>query len=65
MKRLLWTTLVTLASAAAAGAAARLVDRLWRWIAKAEPPAIPRWARFLVAGRLHARIRQHLYPAAP
>lgn len=65
MKRLLWTTLVTLASAVAAGAASRLADRLWRWITRTPPPDVPGWARFLVAGRLHRRVRQHLYPATP
>jgi len=58
----LWTALAAIASAAAAAAATKLVDTLWRRLAKEPPPEMPGWARALIGrplrrglqGRLHS-----------
>jgi hypothetical protein len=48
MKKLAWTALVTVVSAAAARLAVRALDRLWRGVTKQPPPPTARWAQFLV-----------------
>jgi hypothetical protein len=49
MKKLIWTALVVLSSAAGAALVARLVDLAWRRIVGEPPPEVPRWARLLVS----------------
>ncbi len=48
MKKLAWTALVMVVTAAASRLAVRALDRLWRGVTKEPPPPPTRWARFLV-----------------
>jgi hypothetical protein len=61
MKKLMWTALVTLASAASAALTARAVDRLWRKAMKEPPPPIPWWARWAVGKPVKAQVDQRLH----
>jgi len=61
MKRLVWTALLTAASAFGAAAAARLMDRLWRSVAHEPPPERPGWARWLLGKPLHGQITRRVY----
>ena len=49
MKKLIWTALAVLASAASAALVVRLIDLAWRRIVGEPPPEMPRWARLLVS----------------
>lgn len=49
MKKLIWTALAMLASAASAALVVRIVDLAWRRIVGERPPEMPRWARLLVS----------------
>ena len=62
MKKLLWTALVALGSAAAAAATTRLLDRLWRRVAKEPPPEMPGWARLLIGKPLRSRVQDRIHP---
>jgi hypothetical protein len=48
MKKLLWTLVATLASAAAAVLARKVAERVWCAVAKERPPERPAWAKLLV-----------------
>ncbi|MDB4957911.1 MAG: hypothetical protein JWO36_5480 [Myxococcales bacterium] len=49
MKKLIWTALAALSTAAAAALMLRLLDHAWRRIVREAPPETPRWARMLVS----------------
>jgi hypothetical protein len=49
MKKLIWTALLVLSSAASAALMARIVDLAWRRIVGEPPPEMPRWARLVVS----------------
>ena len=49
MKKLIWTALVVLTSAASAALVARIVDLGWRRVVGQPPPEMPRWARMMVS----------------
>lgn len=61
MKRLAWTALLTAASALAAAATARPMDRLWRSVTHEAPPDRPAWARWLLGKPLHGQITRRVY----
>lgn len=65
MKRLAWTALLTVASALAAAATARLMHRLWEGVAHEAPPDVPRWARWLVVVPLRGQVTRRLYESTP
>jgi hypothetical protein len=48
MKKLAWTALVTVVSAAVTRVAVRALERMWRSVTKEAPPPSPFWARFLI-----------------
>jgi hypothetical protein len=56
MRKMIWTALVTLLSAASAALAVRVADRLWRGVTHEPPPAVPRWARLLVGRPVKHRV---------
>ena len=49
MKKLIWTALAALTSAASAALAVYLVDLAWRRLVGEPPPEMPRWARLLMS----------------
>ena len=64
MKKLVWTALVTAASAMTAALVARVLDRAWRRIVKEAPPEMPRWARMLVGKPLKGQIERRVHDTA-
>ncbi|HEX7836457.1 MAG TPA: hypothetical protein VF469_03290 [Kofleriaceae bacterium] len=61
MKKLIWTALAVLASAASASLVLRLLDLAWRRIVGEPPPESPRWARLLVSP-VKKQIQQRVEP---
>jgi hypothetical protein len=47
-KKILWTALITLATAASAALAARLTSSIWTRMTGELPPAAPGWAKLLL-----------------
>jgi hypothetical protein len=62
-KRLIWTALATLSSAAAAALAVRGVSYLWQRVMHETPPPAPGWAKFLVGG-VRKRVEHRIEPNA-
>jgi hypothetical protein len=60
MKRFIFTTLMTIASAAGAALAARAVEAAWRKARHERPPAQSRWAQLLVGFSLSRPIARLL-----
>ncbi len=60
---ILWTALVTAASAAGAALGYHLAEELWRAYWHRDPPARPRWSQLLIGNpikkRVHAAARSH------
>ncbi len=56
IKKVIWTALVTAASAGSSMLAVRGVHFLWRALAKESPPEVPRWARILVGGPVRSTL---------
>lgn len=61
MKKLIWTALVVLSSAASAALVLRFLDLAWRRIVGEPPPERPRWARLLVSP-VKAQIQHSVEP---
>lgn len=60
--KVMWTVLVTLASAAGAALAARAVDKAWRTATHEPPPDMPWWTRWFVARPAQAAVTSALRP---
>lgn len=60
MKKLIWTAMATIASAAAAAVAFRVLRAAWRFAYHEEPPETPWWARKLVKGPLKSRVHDSI-----
>lgn len=61
MKKLIWTALAVLTSAASAALMVRLVDVAWRRLVKEPPPEMPRWAR-LVLSPIKKQVQHRIEP---
>jgi hypothetical protein len=64
MKKLVWTALVAVTSAAAAALAIRGLRYGWTKILNEQPPEQPWWARKLVGGPLKKGVKGGIEPAA-
>jgi hypothetical protein len=64
MKKLVWTVLVTTASAAAAALAIRGLRSVWLRIMHEDPPNPPWWARKLVGGPLGRSVKGGIEPTS-
>lgn len=64
MKKILWTALAAVVTAAAATSALRLLRYVWREVTQEEPPEQPRWARMLVGAPLNKRVTKAIESAA-
>ena len=64
MKKLVWTALVAITSAAAAAIAIRGLRFAWMRMMKEPPPSQPWWARKLVGGPLHTTVKTGIEPNA-
>lgn len=62
MKKVIFTTLVTVASAAGAALAARAVDAAWRKARRERPPSTSGWVQTLVGFALGGPIARCLSP---
>lgn len=65
MKRFIWTVLATAVSSMGAAYALRALDRMWCAVTSEPPPAMPAWARFLVARPLKRQVEQRVHPGTP
>jgi hypothetical protein len=63
MKKLLWTSLLMVSSAAAATITGRAMTRLWRIVTDEQPPEMPWWAKWLVGKPLRAGVSGALSPS--
>jgi len=61
MKKLIWTALAVLTSAASAALVVRVIDLAWRRIVGEPPPEMSRWAR-MVASPVKKRIQRRIEP---
>jgi hypothetical protein len=64
MKKVIWTALAAIASAAAASAALRVLDYALRRFTHEQPPEQPKWARWFVGGPLKKGVEKTIEPAA-
>lgn len=62
MKKLLWTGLAAVVSAVSAAAAMRVLDAVWRRVAKEAPPEMPGWAKLLVGRPLKGQVQGRIHP---
>lgn len=62
MKRLIFTSLVTIASVAGAALAVRAFEALWKRALHERPPRRAKWIETLVDKSIHKPIAQRLVP---
>lgn len=65
VKKVVWTALVTLVSAASAALAVRAAEKAWRRLVRENPPAIPAWARLLVGKPVRKQVSSRLHAGIP
>jgi hypothetical protein len=56
MKKIAWTIVMTMASAAGAALAARAANLVWRKVTNEPPPTPQWWARWLIARPVQAGV---------
>ncbi len=63
MKKVLWTALAALVSAAAAGLAMRGLNYAWLKLMHEPPPEQPKWARLIVGAPLKKGVQKTVEPS--